>query len=171
MDLLHHTYFGIPYAAFKSKDELFTRALRTYRSEVLGGFLACLEADDADADSIRSFFYNLLAQYNPAEKNFGCLMVNTAAELCAHDHQACKEFADYKKYLTDLFYMAIEHAKEKGQLDEHADPASLAAYFFGMVLGLSVYVKCSSDKTAPEEFVEQGLLVFRLKRNKLAESG
>ena len=148
------------YATFGGKDELFTRALKTYRARVVSGRLAPLEEPDADLDSIHRFFSGLLDGAGQEGATWGCLMVNTAAELSAHDHSACEEVSDYMAFVTDLFRRALEKASRGRQIPGGASIPDLASYLFGLVLGLSVYAKCATSPDALRAFVDRGLQVL-----------
>jgi len=145
------------YATFGSKDELFTRALRNYREQVISGLISALEDPDPDLRSIQTFFESLFRGSAEDEDRWGCLMVNTAAELSAHDHPACKEVTEYRDYVTDLFRRALEGAVRKDQIDQATDVKGTASYLFGLLLGFSVYAKCAPDVPALRAYLDQGL--------------
>lgn len=145
------------YATFGSKDELFTRALQSYRARVMSGILAPLETADADVDSIREFFEELMVSASGPNARWGCLMVNTAAELSAHDHEACEEVAGYRDHLTGLFARALAQSRQREQLVSENDISAMASYLFGLVLGISVYAKCAPSEKALRDFLDRGL--------------
>jgi TetR/AcrR family transcriptional repressor of nem operon len=145
------------YATFGSKDELFIRALRGYRARVLSVRLAPLEEPGADFESIRRFFRGLLENAGTGAERWGCLIVNTAAELSAHGHAACEEVADYRSHVTDLFRRALEGAAAKKQISDDREAPQMASYLFGLLLGLSVYAKCARSPDALRDFVNRGL--------------
>ena len=136
------------YAEFGSKQELFEAALERYSAVHLTRVLAPIEADDADADSIRSAFENYASASKGAFSGLGCLMCNTAVERAALDPGSGRFVDAYLKRLADNFRNALGNARRKGQVADGADLDAMAAFFAMSLVGISALIRA---RAAPEQ--------------------
>jgi AcrR family transcriptional regulator len=107
------------YQEFGSKHELFEAALECYADRVITQLLADLRDDDATLDTVADLFTRLakLFRSQTAVATYGCLMVNTTAELAARDERIRPEAANYRDQLRAAFKAALSKAAKHGEID------------------------------------------------------
>lgn len=114
------------YHAFGSKRGLFDAAVTDYLDSVIRPRLAVLRAGTPDASALLEYFDGLsrataaLADDSPRT---GCLLVNCAAGLAAHDDPARAVVEGYRIELADALRHALASASASNAAD--ADPARL----------------------------------------------
>ena len=114
------------YHAFGSKRGLFDAAVTDYLDTVIRPRLAVLRAGTPDASALLEYFDGLsrataaLAGDSPRT---GCLLVNCAAGLAAHDDPARAVVEGYRVELADALRHALTSASASNAAD--ADPARL----------------------------------------------
>lgn len=126
------------YATFGSKRALYLAALDRYRSAGRGGPLALLSRPGPVLPSLRA----LLDIYAESPRNGqppGCLVVNAAVEC--HDpgdrDVVCRLEASWDEVEAALT-SALLRARAQGELDESADPRTLARSLLVTLQGMSV---------------------------------
>ncbi len=114
------------YHAFGSKRGLFDAAVTDYLDSVIRPRLAVLRAVTPDASALLEYFDGLsrataaLADDSPRT---GCLLVNCAAGLAAHDDPARAVVEGYRVELADALRQALASASASNAAD--ADPSRL----------------------------------------------
>ena len=101
------------YAEFGSKHGIFTAALECYADQVIAGLLAGMQAPDgAGLDAIVALFERLSGLFacDTAVAARGCLMVNAAAEMAAHDPEVRAQAQAYRDRLRTSFGAALARA-------------------------------------------------------------
>ncbi|WP_104132611.1 TetR/AcrR family transcriptional regulator [Cryobacterium sp. M91] len=109
------------YHAFGSKRGLFDAAVTDYLETVIRPRLAGLRAGPRDSSALLEYFAGLAratVTQAPDSAQTGCLLVNCAAGLAAHDEPTRAVVEGYRIELTD----ALRHA-----LESAAAPSSSAA--------------------------------------------
>ncbi|CAM5465658.1 hypothetical protein SRIMM317S_00357 [Streptomyces rimosus subsp. rimosus] len=86
------------YNTFKSKHDLFERALDRYMGERNGELFALMESDLPVREKIRTHLERVVEEEcGEQDDRQGCLVVNTAVEVAARDQQVAGELArDYR---------------------------------------------------------------------------
>lgn len=135
------------YAEFGSKQELFEAVLQRYSDIHLSRVLASIEAEDANADSIRGAFFGYASASETKYSGLGCLMANTAVERAALDPGSAKFVDAYLERLTRGFRNALENAQGDGDVGPTANLDDLAAHFVNSVVGISALLRA---KATPE---------------------
>jgi TetR/AcrR family transcriptional repressor of nem operon len=107
------------YQAFGSKRGLFDAALECYVDREITAMLAGMEQDDAGLDAVVGFFAHLceLFRGDAGGSTRGCLMVNSTAELAAHDPMVARAAADNRDRVRAAFAHALGGAAARGQID------------------------------------------------------
>ncbi len=98
------------YETFGSKRALFTRAVDSYLTEVIGPRLAPLEREDAGPAALVTYFRGFahyLRQAPPPLARRGCLLINTATELDLLDDEAARAVEAYRERVRFTFRTAI----------------------------------------------------------------
>ncbi|MFH9657778.1 TetR/AcrR family transcriptional regulator [Streptomyces sp. NPDC017248] len=140
------------YNTFKSKHDLFQRALHRYMTTMNAEQLHLLE-DPArgGADRIRALFAAVLdgdARNRPAGRSLGCLTVNTTVELAGRDAAAAGMLErDTARRLAAL-RAAVEAGRRDGSITSSRDPGDLARFLNAVVAGLRVSAQGGADRAA-----------------------
>ena len=127
------------YHAFGSKQALFAAALDCYVENSIDERLGGMRQPDAGLDSVAAFFGMMARAFgaNPGMAKFGCLMVNTVAELGARDPESARAGAAYRDRLREAFGAALDRAAARGEVDAgrvHARADLLASLTMGLFL-------------------------------------
>ncbi|MEV6804974.1 TetR/AcrR family transcriptional regulator [Streptomyces sp. NPDC051132] len=140
------------YNTFKSKHDLFQRALHRYMTTMNAEQLHLLE-DPArgGADRIRALFAAVLdgdARNRPAGRSLGCLTVNTTVELAGRDAAAAGMLErDTARRLAAL-RAAVEAGRRDGSITSSREPGDLARFLNAAVAGLRVSAQGGADRAA-----------------------
>jgi len=107
------------YQEFGSKRGLFDAALECYVDREITAMLAGMQQDDSGLDAVVEFFGRLgeLFRADACGSTRGCLMVNSTAELAAHDAIVARAAADNRDRVRTAFAHALGRAAARGQID------------------------------------------------------
>jgi len=125
------------YATFGDKDALFDRALAHYRDTVIGPRLALLEAPDAGADAIRSFFRALVGRTAASGRAPGCFLTKTCA-ASEPRHAPLARVDEFLNALRQSLERAFQNAHARGEIPTEVDPLGAASVVTMLVVGGSV---------------------------------
>lgn len=129
------------YGEFESKRGLFLTCLDHYQNEIVEMAFGVVEQPGASLTNIRDYF-NMIIGPDPAGRgNMGCLMINTANDVAAHDKRTAKKVEKYRTRLQSGFRKALSNAKANGELAARVDVERMADFLIGVVQGLSVMVR------------------------------
>lgn len=146
------------YSTFEDKHTLFLHALDHYQRTRISRMLAVLEQPEASVAEVHTFFEQIVAGARAApDAKYGCLMVNTAAEMAADDPEAAQKVQGYLDRLTQAFRHALDRGRRQDELAEDFDIDGFAAYLTGVVLGLSTYMKTPASHDAIATYVRTAL--------------
>lgn len=130
---------GSIYAAFGSKDGLFSEALLAYTEQAGQELARRIERHDTVLDGLQDYLRGIVADCTegasePPAK--ACMIVKTLLET-AHTHptlsaQANTILARIEQHLCQL----LDQAKARGELIPSADPARLARLLQSQIMGL-----------------------------------
>lgn len=132
------------YAEFGSKQGLFEAALERYSAVNLTRVLAPIEAEDADAGSIRQAFGIYAGASEGPFAGLGCLMANTAVERAALDPGADRFVQAYLARLKSGFARALANASAAGQVSDTLDLDELADFFAMSIVGVSALIRAKA---------------------------
>ncbi len=98
------------YQAFGSKHGLFDEALGHYYDVRIGSVLSGLESGEQGLEEISRFFTNVAdnVEDRGADRQLGCFMVNTAAELAWRDESVRPAVEAYRQRLQAAFERALD---------------------------------------------------------------
>lgn len=131
---------GSLYNAFKSKRELFDRALTRYDRQVSELASELLSRPGSTQECIRSalrFIVDFdLAQQSPR----GCLVGNTAVELAGHDPEIARTIRAMQDRQTAALSARIEQGQRAGDVSPGVDARAFAEFLATTLAGLRVMV-------------------------------
>ncbi|MEW2130370.1 helix-turn-helix domain-containing protein [Streptomyces sp. NPDC005435] len=149
------------YNTFKSKQDLFARALAHYIDTMNAAQLAVLEdARRAAADRIRALFAMVVdgeTEHRSGGRGLGCLTVNTTVELAARDSRTGGMLErDTARRLAALRAVA-EEGRRDGSITSRRDAEALARFVNAAIGGMRIASQGGADRTALESIAEVAL--------------
>ncbi|WP_275561483.1 TetR/AcrR family transcriptional regulator [Streptomyces sp. 5-6(2022)] len=149
------------YNTFKSKHDLFQRALAHYIDTMTTAQLAVLEdTRHSAAERIRALFAMVIdgeTEHRAGGRSLGCLTVNTTVELAARDSQAAGMLErDTARRLTVL-RAVIEEGRRDGSITSRRDAGALARFINAAIGGMRISSQGGADRTTLESIAEVSL--------------
>ncbi|MDE0331842.1 MAG: TetR/AcrR family transcriptional regulator [Nitrospinae bacterium] len=146
---------GSLYHAFGDKREMFLRSLHRYDQLYREAPIEELEKHPSPRQAVLSVFEEAASQVVENSSSDGCLEVNIALELGAHDPEVASfvagAFAGMQKFLR----ASIERGQACGEICPEVAPDQTAKSLLGLFLGLRVLSRVSPDQSFLESIVEQ----------------
>ena len=136
---------GSLYDTFGDKRSLFLAAIAHYEEIVVKSTIGSLMTPEADKQTIIDLFRGLVVSMAKEEKCYGCLMTNTAVELCPNDAEARDRINTHFEQIVRAFKQTLKLAQAKGEIDSQKDLNSLANYLTSNLQGLRVIGKVNHD--------------------------
>ena len=146
---------GSLYHAFGDKREMFFRALRHYDRLHRAEPIAELEKDDSPRGAVLAVFNAAASVALKGGSREGCLEVNAATELGAHDEEVASLVADAFAGMAKFFCASIERGQACGEISPKVDPTQTSKSLLGLFLGLRVLACVSPDDSFLESVVGQ----------------
>jgi TetR/AcrR family transcriptional regulator, transcriptional repressor for nem operon len=132
---------GSLHAAFGGKKQLFLMALDCYTQEGLTAMSETLSQDGSVLDGIRQCLMAVASEHAPENRQKGCLIANSVAELIPHDSDVTARVQRMFRRMEDLFAGAISRAQSEGEISRHHDAHTLARFIVTAIEGLRIYGK------------------------------
>lgn len=149
------------YNTFKSKHDLFERALDRYMTERNGELFALLESGLPVREKIRTHLRQVVdEECGDDSGRRGCLVVNTAVEVAARDEEVAGELARDYRLRLEAIRAAIASGQRDGDIGADKDARALAHLVIAAVGGLRVSARCGADRKALEGVVEGFMAAF-----------
>ncbi|PZG35170.1 TetR family transcriptional regulator [Spongiactinospora gelatinilytica] len=134
------------YNTFKSKRDLFEKALRRYMVDKNGPIVELMEGDLPAREKIRTLF-QWAAEGEPGLPS-GCMVVNAMVELAPHDAEVAALLREDHRMRLTAVRTAIEEGQRAGEIDPAKDAEALAHYVIATVSGMRVAGRGGSDRLA-----------------------
>ncbi|EYT79623.1 MULTISPECIES: TetR/AcrR family transcriptional regulator [unclassified Streptomyces] len=146
------------YNTFKSKHDLFERALTRYIDSTTATQLAVLEdRRHTAADRLRALLAVIVdseTEHRLGGRSLGCLTVNTTVELAARDVRAARMLErDTARRLAAL-RATVEEGRRDGSITSERDADALARFVNAAIGGMRVSGQGGADRTALEAIAE-----------------
>ena len=146
---------GSLYHAFGDKREMFLRALRHYDQLYREAPIKELEKHSSPREAVLSVFESAASVALEGGSREGCLEVNAALELGAHDEEVASLVADAFAGMAKFFCASIERGQACGEISPEVDPKQTAKSLLGLFLGLRVLACVSPDDSFLESVAGQ----------------
>ncbi len=144
------------YNEFGDKHSLFLLALERYTDSVVPRRIGILTGPDAGVAAIREYFEAVVSDLLGRQGKHGCLMVNTATELAAHDAKAAGIVGRHFERLERAFEHTLRSAARRGEYGGARIKAT-ARYLASSAQGLMVVGKARRDRRVLKDIVERTL--------------
>lgn len=134
---------GSLYSAFGDKHQLFMRALEHYSHCEFEEVMEVVSMQASPLQNIRNVVAKIMAT---ADKDKGCMMVNTLVELAPHDEivrTAVRAFGE--KRIAAVAEM-IAAAQQAGEVRQDLSPRKLAMHLTMTIAGANTMMKGMTDK-------------------------
>ncbi|NES83936.1 MAG: TetR/AcrR family transcriptional regulator, partial [Moorea sp. SIO2B7] len=99
-------------------------------------------------------FYRFIDRIVADKQRRGCLLTNTAVEICPHDSDTANRITTNLQRMEKAFTSALERAKQKGELTSSDEVHTLASYLTCSLQGLLVIAKVNPSPSSLEEIVK-----------------
>ncbi|MFJ6682207.1 TetR/AcrR family transcriptional regulator [Streptomyces werraensis] len=146
------------YNTFKSKHDLFERALAHYIDTMTTAQLAVLEdTRRRAADRIRDLFAMVVdgeTEHRAGGRGLGCLTVNTTVELAARDSRAAELLERDTARRLAVLRAVIEEGRRDGSITSRRDAGALARFINATIGGMRISSQGGADRTALESIAE-----------------
>ncbi len=125
------------YDTFGNKRALFFRTIEHYRATQLSHALELLERDGSSRENIEAvlaFFAGLAADV----RGRGCLVANALVEVAHRDPELASLLEETLELLREGLRVALERAREQGEIPADRSPASLSRALTNAMIGMAV---------------------------------
>ena len=151
---------GSIYGEFGDKRSLHLAALDLFYEKEVQIMLAPVFEPGSRIAAIRRIFEGIAENAANGGDCRGCMVYNTAVELCPNDQEVTQKVAAGLKKAEDAFYGALVEAKEHGEWRNDRDPRAVARFLTNSVNGLRVIGMVIGDRSALQDIVDQTLSVL-----------
>ena len=148
---------GSLYATFGDKRRLHLATLDHFYENEIGRMLAPLFVTGPKLPAIREVFEQVAQCGGRDGERRGCLMYNTAIELCSKDPEVKSRVAAGLKQVEESFFQALDQAHAAGELSLDRDPRALARHLTNSLNGLRVMCWVFDDCVMQKDIIETTL--------------
>ena len=146
---------GSIYAAFGSKDKLFTESLNRYAVEGAKRLANCMAQKDTVLDGLKHFIHTVIVCNKATAPSGMCMIVKTVAELTQNDSPELLAHAtSILEGIEASFATLFAQAVDSGEIGKDKDPIELARYLQIQIIGLRTYAQVTSDQQAVERYID-----------------
>ena len=146
------------YNTFKSKQDLFERALARYIEAMTTAQLAVLEDRSLSAaDRIRALFAMVVdgeTEHRTHGRGRGCLTVNTTVELAGRDPRAAELLERDTARRLSALRAVIEEGGRDGSITSTRDAGALARFLNATIGGMRISSQGGADRAVLESVAE-----------------
>ena len=141
------------YAAFGSKDALYSAALDRYEASYGSYAARALTEEPCARDAVARMLREAVAVYTASREPLGCMLA-TGAVMCAPEHKdVTADLARRRGSVTAMIKDRFDRAVAEGELAPSTDTAALAAYYAAVIQGLSIQARDGVDRAVLEVIV------------------
>jgi TetR/AcrR family transcriptional repressor of nem operon len=134
------------YSTFGGKHDLFLAALDRYRETVVPRMLDAVEKSEDGLSGIRACFENGVEDLAGENGCWGCLILNSTAELAPHDPETAARVKAHYTRMEETFRRALVRAKKRGQLKGRRSLRDLARFLTWGMQSLVLMAKTSPGR-------------------------
>ncbi|MGK5731784.1 TetR/AcrR family transcriptional regulator [Streptomyces sp. URMC 124] len=139
------------YNTFKSKHDLFRRALLRYMERKNGSIDAVLESPMPAREKVRALLGVIVEEeVLHAEDRRGCLVVNTCIELGSRDPEVAGVLRRDYRVRFEALKAALESGQRDGDIDPGKDAGALAHFVIAAIGGMRVSARAGVGRQALE---------------------
>lgn len=136
---------GSLYGAFGDKRGLFLRALRHYDARHRGDWSDRLREAPSPRAAILAAFAQVSRAVLDDDRRDGCLLVNTALELSAHDPEIEAIVAGGLREMERFFADMVRAGQACAEIPDHLNVADTARGLLALLVGLRVFARARPE--------------------------
>lgn len=145
------------YAAFGSKDALYSAALDRYEASYGGYAARALAEEPRVRDAVARMLREAVAVYTASREPLGCMLA-TGAVMCAPEHKdVTADLARRRGSVTAKIRDRFDRAVAEGELAPSTNTAALAAFYAAMIQGLSIQARDGVDRNVLDSIATTAL--------------
>ena len=137
---------GSLYNSFQDKHTLFLEALDRYVATEGSYLFKQVEQSPSGKEAIKTFFVGLVDQLVSDPENRACFMLNATLELASHDAEVAERVFLSTQLGEAVFRRALERAQNAGEIGQHHDVKTLAAFLVSTIKGIQVTAKLAPGR-------------------------
>ncbi|MEU7898643.1 TetR/AcrR family transcriptional regulator [Nonomuraea sp. NPDC049152] len=141
------------YNTFKSKRDLFEKALRRYMDDKNAPFLDLLGSGLPLREKVRELLWGVVE--SDERDPLGCLVVNSMVELAPRDEEVAAMLRRDHDLRFEALRTALETGRRLGETDK--DPAELAHFLIAVIGGMRVAVRGGAGRSVLESIARNAL--------------
>lgn len=138
------------YNAFGGKRELFRAALARYSEQQIRALIRDIEDIPSPSGRIRTFVERITEAALVDPDRMGCLVINTATELGAHDPEIAATIARDLAEVESFFRRNVQAAIAAGEAPPDLSADDVARAFSALMFGLRVLARTCPDRVMME---------------------
>jgi AcrR family transcriptional regulator len=149
------------YAAFGDKHALYLEALAQYWHVSLAATREALAGDRPLEEALMGAYEAALSIYfSGDDRPRGCFVIGTAITEAVEDAEIRKSLAEGFRAIDADFETRFRIAREKGELDDHADPAALAILASATMHSLGIRARAGIPRAELRELARSAVSVI-----------
>lgn len=141
------------YNAFGSKHDLFMEVLKHYEAQRVERLVTALREMSPVSRAIRGVLEQAADEAVRPDRR-GCLLTNTATELCARNAECAEAVQRNFARMEEAFATALRRGQATEELPGTLDPEALARFLTTTLQGLRVMAKTQPDRAALQDVVD-----------------
>jgi len=145
---------GSIYAAFGSKEQLYSEALECYSREMAVILEQRVAEEGSPLAGLESFFRNVVIDRRDSNPSEICMLVKTLSEVRNDQPELMLLCRELLKRTENRFADILQQAIKKGEIAGHSDPRILAKHLQVQMIGLRIYMKTSLNTEAVSELIK-----------------
>ncbi|EAR62448.1 TetR/AcrR family transcriptional regulator [Neptuniibacter caesariensis] len=146
---------GSFYAAFGSKEALFSEALKLYASESHDYLLNMSAENDSAMGVIRAFMQGIILGRKKVAPSEMCMLVKTIAELTDEHSVLLEQSRELLKNTERQLAQLLEKAQQEGEFSKHKSCSHTASYLMVQIMGLRTYMRNSQSPKLIESLLDE----------------
>lgn len=147
---------GSIYAAFGSKDRLFSEALNTYAEKGSSELAGLLTEQGPIIDALQNYLHNIAIACHPCSSapSRACMLVKTLLEA-SYTHSSIADQANKLLYgIEQAIAGALKQARERGELKPDTDCERLARLIQAQIMGLRAFAQRETSAEQVSELAD-----------------
>jgi TetR/AcrR family transcriptional regulator, transcriptional repressor for nem operon len=145
------------YATFGDKHQLYLKALDRWIKSRDPSPIELLSRPGPALAAVRTLVEAYVEESIEDEQRRGCMVVNSATELCPHNQSVSRLIALNWEALEGALASALTRAQAQGELAARKDPLALARFLFVFLQGVRVIAKGDPDPGRLRDAAAQAL--------------
>ncbi len=151
---------GSLYDTFGGKRDLHIAAVERFCELEVPHMFADLDGPGPVKPAIRSLFAEIAEKATHGEDLRGCMISNTAAELCPDSGPTGEIVAAGLKRAEESLHKALVRARDQGEIKADSDPLKLARHFVCSLNGMRVVAKGINDPKILDDMIDGTLSIL-----------